>query len=210
MAMMAALIRPEMGTVTNHAMKMFLNRRQSTAFLERSHPTATTEPTWKHSRQSSHEQLPQTSNYPTLTLRNTGSCSTFFFFSLQLFPRVSASPTTVFAQLTLQWVVETGRPMLEATTTVRAEASSMLKPLQGKNTSEEDVVVSEQRPVLCCLELLPRGGNGGQVLAHSLDHPATPHPEAGADAHAAVQQQPDGGGFIGSHAAGCVNQPQSY
>jgi hypothetical protein len=35
-------------------------------------------------------------------------------------------------QLTLQWVVETGRPMLEATTTVRAEASSMLKPLQGK------------------------------------------------------------------------------
>lgn len=60
MAMMAALIRPEMGTVTNHAMKMFLNRRQSTAFLERSHPTATTEPTWKHSSPSSHEprQLP--------------------------------------------------------------------------------------------------------------------------------------------------------
>lgn len=55
MAMMAALIRPEMGTVTNHAMKMFLNRRQSTAFLERSHPTATTEPTWK---QSSHQINP--------------------------------------------------------------------------------------------------------------------------------------------------------
>lgn len=49
MAMMAALIRPEMGTVTNHAMKIFLNRRQSTAFLERSHPTATTDPTWKQS-----------------------------------------------------------------------------------------------------------------------------------------------------------------
>lgn len=31
---------------------------------------------------------------------------------------------------TLQWVVETGSPMLEATTTVRAEASSMLKPLE--------------------------------------------------------------------------------
>lgn len=45
-AMIAALIRPEMGTVTNHAMKMFLNRRQSTAFFERSHPTATTEPTY--------------------------------------------------------------------------------------------------------------------------------------------------------------------
>ena len=45
MAMMAALMRPEMGTVTNQAMKIFLNRRQSTAFLERSHPTATTEPT---------------------------------------------------------------------------------------------------------------------------------------------------------------------
>ena len=35
-------------------------------------------------------------------------------------------------QLTLQWVVETGSPMLEATTTVRAEASSMLKPLRGE------------------------------------------------------------------------------
>lgn len=45
-AMIAALIRPEMGTVTNHAMKMFLNRRQSTAFFERSQPTATTEPTY--------------------------------------------------------------------------------------------------------------------------------------------------------------------
>lgn len=44
-AMMAALSRPETGTVTNQAMKMFLNRRQSTDFLERSHPTATTEPT---------------------------------------------------------------------------------------------------------------------------------------------------------------------
>lgn len=48
--MIAALIRPAMGTVTNHAMKMFLNRRQSTAFFERSHPTATTDPTWKQSR----------------------------------------------------------------------------------------------------------------------------------------------------------------
>ena len=44
-AMMAALIRPEIGTVTNQAMKMFLNRRQSTDFLERSQPTATTDPT---------------------------------------------------------------------------------------------------------------------------------------------------------------------
>lgn len=46
--MMAALISPEMGTVTNQAMKMFLNRRQSTDFLERSHPTATTDPTCAH------------------------------------------------------------------------------------------------------------------------------------------------------------------
>lgn len=43
--MMAALIRPEMGTVTNQAKKMFLNSRQSTAFLERSQPTDTTDPT---------------------------------------------------------------------------------------------------------------------------------------------------------------------
>lgn len=44
-AMIAALMSPEIGTVTNHAMKMFLNKRQSTDFLDRSHPTATTEPT---------------------------------------------------------------------------------------------------------------------------------------------------------------------
>lgn len=51
--------------------------------------------------------------------------------------------TTVFDQLTLQWVVETGRPMLEATTTVKAEASSMLKPLQEKK-EKTHVDVSEQ------------------------------------------------------------------
>lgn len=45
---MAALISPEIGTVTNQAMKMFLNRRQSTDFLERSQPTATTDPTCHH------------------------------------------------------------------------------------------------------------------------------------------------------------------
>lgn len=44
-AMIAALMSPEMGTVTNHAMKIFLNNLQSTDFLDRSHPTATTEPT---------------------------------------------------------------------------------------------------------------------------------------------------------------------
>lgn len=46
--MIAALMSPEIGTVTNHAMKMFLNNLQSTDFLERSHPTATTEPTCVH------------------------------------------------------------------------------------------------------------------------------------------------------------------
>lgn len=44
-AMIAALMSPEIGTVTNHAMKIFLNNLQSTDFLDRSHPTATTEPT---------------------------------------------------------------------------------------------------------------------------------------------------------------------
>lgn len=53
-AMMAALIRPEIGTVTNQAMKMFLNRRQSTDFLERSHPTATTDPTCAHGKTELH------------------------------------------------------------------------------------------------------------------------------------------------------------
>lgn len=41
----------------------------------------------------------------------------------------SNSQTAEFDWPTLQWVVDTGRPMLEATTTVRAEANSMLKPL---------------------------------------------------------------------------------
>lgn len=54
-AMIAALMSPEMGTVTNQAMKMFLNRRQSTDFLERSHPTATTDPTCVHTAQKSAE-----------------------------------------------------------------------------------------------------------------------------------------------------------
>lgn len=44
-AMIAALITPEMGTVTNQAMKMLRKSRQSTAFLDRSQPTDTTEPT---------------------------------------------------------------------------------------------------------------------------------------------------------------------
>lgn len=63
-----------------------------------------------------------------------------------LFPVSQSSfQTTVFDQLTLQWVVETGRPMLEATTTVTAEASSMLKPLQGNknNTHVSLLDVSE-------------------------------------------------------------------
>lgn len=80
----------------------------------------------------------------------------------------SSFQTTGSDQRTLQWVVETGRPMFEATTTVRAEASSMLKPLQGKknNThvshgcvstcpleglvmSEEDVVLWLRRKSFC-------------------------------------------------------------
>lgn len=43
--MIAALNNPATGTVTNQATKMFLKRRQSTAFRERIQPTATTEPT---------------------------------------------------------------------------------------------------------------------------------------------------------------------
>lgn len=52
-AMIAALMSPEIGTVTNQAMKMFLNRHQSTDFLERNHPTATTDPTCVHTAQKS-------------------------------------------------------------------------------------------------------------------------------------------------------------
>lgn len=66
-AMMAALMRPEMGTVTNQAMKMLRKRRQSTAFLERSQPTETTEPTCPRSQDSSASQqdgVPTTPQQP--------------------------------------------------------------------------------------------------------------------------------------------------
>lgn len=66
-----------------------------------------------------------------------------------------------------------------------------------------------RKPVLPRLESLPGGGDGGQVLAHRLDDSATPHPQSGADAHATVQQQPNGRGHVCGHAAGCVNEPQS-
>lgn len=60
------------------------------------------------------------------------------------------------------------------------------------------------------LTSVPGGGDGGEVSAHGLDHSATPHPESDANANAAVQQQPDGRGLVGGHAAGCVNQPQRH
>ena len=45
---------------------------------------------------------------------------------------------------TLQWVVLMGRPTLEAITTVRADASSMLKPLQRQKADEKP-----RHPTLC-------------------------------------------------------------
>ena len=74
-AMRAALKPAEAGTVTTQAMKMFLNRDQSTLECERTRPTTTMEPT-------------------------------------------------------LQWVVEMGMPILEATRTVSAAPTSMQKPLE--------------------------------------------------------------------------------
>uniref|UniRef100_A0A2D4KYI1 Uncharacterized protein n=1 Tax=Micrurus paraensis TaxID=1970185 RepID=A0A2D4KYI1_9SAUR len=73
---MPALNKPATGTVTNQARKILRKRCQSTAFLDRIQPTATTEPT-------------------------------------------------------LQCVVLTGSPTLEAITTVNAEANSIVKPLDG-------------------------------------------------------------------------------
>lgn len=55
---------------------------------------------------------------------------------------------------------------------------------------------------------LPGWGDGRQVPAHGLDDPAAPHPQPGADAHAAVEQEPDGRGHVGSHAVGRVDEPQ--
>lgn len=139
----------------------------------------------------------------------------------------SCSQTTVFGRLTLQWVVETGRPMLEATTTVRAEASSILKPLWREekqhswlwacllNWNTGNVYggcgfMTKDKQVLYCLESVPWGGDWGKVPAHSLDHSATPHPESSTDAHATVQEKPQRCGQVWSHTAGLVNQPQSY
>lgn len=45
------------------------------------------------------------------------------------------SKDSPFSFITLQWVVLTGRPILDATTTVIAEASSMLNPLEEKEMS---------------------------------------------------------------------------
>lgn len=121
---------------------------------------------------------------------------------------------------TLQWVVETGSPMLEATTTVRAEASSMLKPLGKKGREDTGVSVTHVwrgsgfrgggggDDGSAVWGPLPRWGDGGQVPAHGLDDPAAPHPQPGADAHAAVQQEPDGSGHVGGHAVGAVDEPQ--
>ena len=127
---MAALMRPEMGTVTNQAMKMLRNSRQSTAFLERSQPTDTTEPTCGTAPLSA--APPQHSLPPTAPLLCTAAAA----------PPPALLPALRFAALpeprsasshgpTLQCVVLMGRPTLEAITTVRADASSMLKPLQG-------------------------------------------------------------------------------
>lgn len=60
------------------------------------------------------------------------------------------------------------------------------------------------------LTSVPGGCDGGEVSAHGLNDSATPHPESDANANAAVQQQPDGCGLVGSHAAGFVNQPQRH
>ena len=70
--------------------------------------------------------------------------------------------------------------------------------------------MTEEKQVLHCLESVPWGGNGGKVLAHSLDDSTTPHPESSADAHTPVQQQPNGCGIIWINTAGLVNQPQGY
>ncbi|KAG8139703.1 hypothetical protein E2320_002452, partial [Naja naja] len=88
-AIMPALNKPATGTVTNQARKILRKRCQSTAFLDRIQPTATTEPTLE-----------------TSLAAVTGQ------------------------RHTLQCVVLTGSPILEAITTVNAEANSIVKPLQ--------------------------------------------------------------------------------
>lgn len=145
--------------------------------------------------------------------------------------RQSASLTAVFDQLTLQWVVETGKPMLDATTTVTAEASSMLKPLQGKKKKTKKhlrlwaCLLNSKAGNVCrgcgfmtkggigaalCVISVPWGGDRREVPAHGLDYSAAPHPKSSADAHTAIQQEPNGCRFTRSHAARLVNQPQSY
>lgn len=114
--MMAALSSPEIGTVTNQAMKIFLNKRQSTDFRERSQPTATTDPTCVHIIPEFIRCVPKVSPSSNTHARICSKHRHFIF-------------------ITLQWVVLTGRPILDATTTVTAEASSMLNPLREKTMS---------------------------------------------------------------------------
>ena len=66
----------------------------------------------------------------------------------------------------------------------------------------------------CCYRIsicgIPGWRNGGKVFAHGLDHPPAPYPETGADAHSAIQKQPDGGGCIGHHRAALIQKPESH
>lgn len=89
--------------------------------------------------------------------------------------------------------------MLEATTTVTAEASSMLKPLKLNKVLFREVYQLECFALYsrCCLILqhgcvfIPRRSDRGQVLAHGLDDSTAPDPQTDTDAHSSIQQQPD-------------------
>ena len=61
-----------------------------------------------------------------------------------------------------------------------------------------------------CILCVPGGGDGGKVAAHGLDDPPAPDPEAKADAHSSIEQQPDGGRVVGQHRAAVVHQPERH
>lgn len=65
--------------------------------------------------------------------------------------------------------------------------------------------------MLCRRGLIsPGGGDGGEVLAHGLDDAAAPHPQAGADAHAPIEQQPHRGGRVLHHPSLLIDHPQRH
>lgn len=77
--------------------------------------------------------------------------------------------------------------MLEATTTVTAEASSMLNPLEWERDRIYGLAPWNEYTQPVRETSLPRGGDWCEIFAHGLDDPPAPNPKPDAYAHSSVQ-----------------------